>query len=95
MYDNDMSADMDPRLQAALEQMMAGPVRSNVWLAMIPHAARVVNCDDPSTVANEIDQIASALADRYMDMVARENEESERNAAEAAPKPFKFNGADM
>ena len=38
-----------------------------------------------------VDQIARELTDCYMAMLAEERDESERNAAEAAPSPFKFN----
>lgn len=95
MYENDSNADMDPRMEMMLNQMMRGPVRSNVWLMMVSHAVNTVNSENPDDVTKAIDQIATGLTDRYLEMVAKDNEEMERNAAETAPSPFKLNGVEM
>ncbi len=95
MYENEMDADMDPRLQTALEQMMAGPAFSQVWLMMIPHVVQVVKGDNPADLVKNIEQVATALAEHYMELAAKEREEAERKAAESAPSPFKFSGFDM
>ena len=90
---------MDPRMQAALEQMMDGPAFSQVWLAMVPHAAVVVQNDgvtDPAEAACRIDTVAQKLTERYFEMFEEEKvkarEESQSQADLDAPEPLSLTG---
>lgn len=91
--------DMDPRMQAALAQMMNGPSFSQVWLAMVPHAAVVVQNDgvtDPAEAANSIDTVARILTERYFERFEKEKvkarEEAQSQADLDAPEPLSLAG---
>jgi hypothetical protein len=87
--------DMDPRMQAALAQVMNGPAFSQVWLAMVPHAAVVVQNDgatDPAEAANSIDTVARKLTERFFEMFKEECEEAQSQAELDAPEPLSLAG---
>jgi len=91
--------NMDPQMQMALEQMMNGPAFSQVWLAMVPHAAVAVQNNgltDTNEVANSIDAVARILTERYFVRFEKEKakarEEAQSQADLDAPESLSLAG---